>query len=223
MTRHAVHKLRRSIRQVMGVGCRVAACAWKFLLGVLSQALGTIPAVVVANTKISKRTRLVAQTKIAASDLRLQLTLDQIKEQFNVDLQRLARIEEKARATVFGVSLSVGLVTPGIALLTGNAVRSDGLKVPFAALLCSAVFFLLVSGFLAILGYKAGRVFRPNLEDHEPLIPLEEEQKTLIHCLDLNTLSVLKKNNLLSASVDCLRNGLGAVLGLLLLMILSAL
>jgi len=193
------------------------------LLSVLDQILGTVPTVVVNNRKLSARIASLAQTPISPSDPRLQLRLDQIKDQFDVDLHRLARIEEKARATVFGVFLSVALVTPSLTLLTGNAIKSEDLKVAFVALLCSGVFFLLASGFLAILAYKAGVVFRPTLEDHQPLVSSEEERETLLGCLDLNVFVVIKKNNLLSASIDCLRNGLAAVLGLLLFMLISAL
>jgi hypothetical protein len=196
---------------------------WRLFRVVLEQVLGTIPALVVANRKLSSRIASLAQTPVVATDPRFRLTLDQIKDHFDVDLQRLARIEEKARATVFGVALSVGLVTPGLTLLTGTAMKANDPKVPSAALLCIAVFFLLASGYLAIQGYKAGSVFRPRPENHPPLVSPEEELETFIRCLDLNELTLLKKNNFLSASIDCLRNGLVATLALLLLVIIGAL
>ena len=190
---------------------------------VLGQILGTIPSLVLANKRVSRQIAALVETPVPSTDPRFRLARDQIRGQFDVDLHRLARIEEKARATVFGVALSVGLVAPGLALLTGNAMRTDGLEVAFAALLCSSIFFLLASGFLAIQCYKSGGVFRPDLEDHPPLVTPEEELETLIRCLDLNALTVLRRNNLLSASIDCLRNGLAAMLGLLLLVIMSSL
>jgi len=193
-------------------------------LWLLNQALATIPDLIRANIKLAARIKITIATPIPLSDERLQLSLQDIEKEFEIDLKRLARIEEKARATVFGVSLSVGLAMPGIALLAGTgALGGTGLEVPSAALLSAAVLFLLTSGFLALLGYKASEVSRPQMKDHEPLVTPEERQQIILHCLDLNRLRILVKNNLLSASIDCLRNGLATILALLVLVVIAAL
>lgn len=193
-------------------------------LWTLNQVLGTVPNLIRANRKLATRIADARATSIPSSDQRLQLPLQLVKEQFEWDLRRLARIEDKARATVFGVSLSVSLPTLGLALLAGaGTLRGGELRAPSAALLCIAVLFLLASGYFALLGYKAGKVSHPQLKDNEPLVSSEEAQRIVLHCLDLNTLRILRKNNLLSASIDCLRNGLAAILALLLLAVLGAL
>lgn len=209
------------------IGCLIQRILRELLrsfLGLLNQALGTIPDLVRANLKLAARIADIIAEPILLSDERLKLSLEDIEKEFEIDLKRLARIEEKARATVIGVSLSVSLTMPGIALLAGTGALGDtGLKMPSAALLSAAVLFLLTSGFLALLGYKVGEVSRPQIRDHEPLVTPEERRQIILHCLDLNRLRILAKSNLLSASIDCLRNGLATILALLVVVVIAAL
>jgi hypothetical protein len=146
--------------------------------------------------------------------------------QLESDFKRLERIEEKARSTVLGVALSVSLATPGILLLTQAEVLADEalvVRIVSAVVLVFAVAFLLTSGYSALSGYNVEQVFRPRLEDDAPLVSSEEARKAILQCIDLNTLRKLQKANLLSASMDCLRNGLVKILVFLLLAALSAL
>jgi hypothetical protein len=186
-----------------------------FLLRSVDQLLGTLPNLIRANLILSRKISQKSSQEVSSCDRRLELPTEHLRSQYEVDLKRLERIEEKARSTVIGVAISVSLATPSILLLTrpdALAGESFCAKLFLAILLALAVLFLLVSGFLALSGYKVGSVYRPRIEDHESLTSEQEIRKGLLFYIELNRLLVIRKANFLSGSMDCLRNGITLVL-----------
>ncbi len=188
--------------------------------------LGSIPSLIRADIILKRKLAKTLDIEIPSTDPRLKIPEDELKAKLEADFRRLERIEDKAKSTIFGAALSVSLASPGILLLVQSDVFADEafvLKVMSAIVLMAAIFFLLISGYLSLSGYKVGELFQPNIEDHIKLIKPIEVRKVILRCIDLNTFRVLQRANLLSASMDCLRNGLILILVFLVLAAFSAL
>lgn len=185
------------------------------LLRFIDQLLGTIPSLVRAQNIISKKISERNSKEILTSDDRLKLPLDHLKSNFKIDLKRLEGIEEKARGTVIGVAISVSLSSTSILLLTRqDALASENttIKILLAVLISLSVFFLLASGFLALSAYRVGAVFRPRIVEHIGIRDESELKKSFLSYIEMNRLLIIRKANFLSASMDCLRNGLFLIL-----------
>lgn len=197
-----------------------------FTFIVIDQILGTVPNLVRANRIIEKKLRKKQEEGILTSDPRLKLTEDEVKEVFEVDLRRLERIEEKARATVIGVTLAVSLASPGILLFVQPDIMADeplSYRRISAAFFVVAILFLAISGYLSLSAYKVGQIMRPRLEDSKILTSVQNALEVLLMSRDYNVLRILQKANLFSASMDCLRNGLFLLLIFIVLSVISAL
>jgi hypothetical protein len=192
----------------------------------VDQVLGSIPSLIRAKLILVKRAAEKQRAGISSSDPRLKIPEEDLKAELESDIKRLEGIEDKAKSTVLGVTLSVSLASPAILLLVQQDVFADEtltLRVTSAIILVAAITFLFVSGYLSLSGYQVGQVSRPGLENHESLVTPDDARKVILYSIDLNVLRVIQKANLLSASMDCLRNGLVLILVFLLLAALSAL
>jgi len=175
-----------------------------------NQICGTIPALIRANHILSKRIISVHERSLT-NDPRLKISIDDLRSYRDLELERLMRIEEKSRFTVLGVTLSVALTSPGILLITNENIfdpKKTSLLLSAAICIGFASLFFLSSGYCALLGYKVGEICRPVIEELIPSDDHEAEAERLINCIETNSYRILKKSNLHSASIDCLRNGL---------------
>jgi hypothetical protein len=192
----------------------------------VDQVLGSIPSLIRASSKLAKSVAEKQRVGISANDSRLKIPTEDLKAELEADIKRLEGIEDKAKSTILGVALSVSLASPAILLLVQQDVFADEtltIRVTSAIILVVAIAFLLISGYLSLSGYRVGQLSRPGLKDHEVIITAEEARIIVLYCIDLNVLRIIQKANLLSASMDCLRNGLMLILVFLLLAAMSAL
>lgn len=194
---------------------RVVQGTIHLLLAFINQVLGTLPSLIRANTYLSRRIRRDTTVEPEPADPRLQLPEERLRSHYESEMERLERIEEKARATVLGVTLAVSFALPSIGLLLQKgalAAEPFGSKLALALLLGFAVLFLTISGYLALLAYKVGEINKPALGD---LVGDEggvQIRRALVMAIERNEPRILQKANYMSASLDCLRNGLTLVL-----------
>ncbi len=205
---------------------KILSLFFRFMLSAFDQTLASIPSLIRANIILNNKLRERLSYSISKNDPRLKIPEKDLREYLETDIKRLERIEDKAKSTVIGVALSVSLASPGILLLVQTDVFADEayvLRVFSAIVLVFSILFLLISGYLALSGYKVGRVFLPQPTNNSKLVKYREARRNIIDCIELNQIRVLHNANLLSASMDCLRNGLLLVLMFLVFAIVSAL
>lgn len=156
----------------------------------------------------------------------LQHDLETLKSTLAESVERIERIEDKARGTLIGVAVAVavlgaavGIVGPEGALQYGTAC----LRLVVSGLLIAAIVFPIGSGQLALHAYKTGKIYRPDLSDRLPLVSSEAETKMItLYCIEQNWRAGTLRSNLLTGSFTFLRNGLGIVLILVIVVITSA-
>lgn len=191
----------------------------------LDQILGSIPSLMRANSILNNKIKARLRTSTPKNDPRLKISEGELREYLELDIKRLERIEDKAKSTVLGVAVSVSLASPGILLLVQTDVFADeaySIRIVSAIILMLAILFLLISGYFALSGYKVGKIFLPQPTHHSSLIKEREAKRNVLDCIELNQIRVIQNANLLSASMDCLRNGLFLVLIFLLFATISA-
>ena len=210
-----------SLRRFLNVARFMCA----FLLSSLDHIFGTIPTLIRANRIVSKKIKDKLSEDFSSGDPRLKLPIEYLKEYYNSEIDRLSRIEEKAKATVVGVTIAVTLITAPTILLPTTlddfANQADFIKWLLLISLIIAVTFLLLSGYFAFLAFSVGEISKPLLEDHISLKKKKQVRETYIRYIELNSLRIIQRANLLSASMDCLRNGLVLFLILLIISLIS--
>lgn len=152
-----------------------------------------------------------------ATDPRLVHTRESVRAARQFSIERLQRIEDKAKSTVLGVGIAVTVLgSAGTMLGKDGPLASLGIpaRVGFAALFSFAVVFLLLSGYLAIRAYSIGSVWIPSLEDAAPMVEEAQEKRIELFYYEQNIRIGTVRNNFMSASFVCLRNGL-TLLGVL--------
>ena len=197
-----------------------------FLFSVSDLVFASIPGLIRASIILNAKLNDKLNSAISNNDPRLKIQEQELNMHLTSDLNRLERIEDKAKSTVIGVALSISLASPGILLLVQTDVFADEsyfLRLISAIILTISILFLLISSYLSLSAYKVGRIFLPQLENHSKLVKPKEARKIIIRCIELNQIRVIQNANLLSASMDCLRNGLILALIFLILAISSAL
>jgi hypothetical protein len=205
---------------------RVFGLLIRLLFLILDQTLASIPSLIRAQIILDRKFSERLNSSILNTDPRLKISEQELKEYLELDITRLERIEDKAKSTVIGVALSVSLASPAILLLVQTDVFADetiSLRVISATILILSIFFLLFSGYLALSGYKVGKVFLPQPSHNSKLIKTLEAKRNILNCIELNQIRVIQNANLLSASMDCLRNGLILVLAFLVSAVIFAL
>lgn len=205
----------------------VARSVFVFLLSSIDQISGTIPNLIRANRIISKKILDKQNEELSSDDPRLKLTTAHLKEYYNSEIDRLSRIEEKARATVVGVTIAITIISaPSILLptrLDDLLNQTNLVKWLLIISLILAIAFLLLSGYFAFLAFSVGEMSKPLLEDHISLKQENQIRKSFIKYIELNALRIIQRANLLSASMDCLRNGLVLFLFILIMSLVSIL
>jgi len=183
----------------------------KFIPLIFDQTLGTVPSLIRANRILRSKILNLQVEGITDSDPRLQLPIDHLKDHFKLEIERLDRIEDKARSTVLGVGIAISLATPSVLLPTRTTTFANEplyFKLLLTIAIGLAVAFLLMSGFFALTAYKVGEISFPRIDNHPSLVSEDKIREDLVLIIDLNVLRIIQKANLLSASMDCLRNGL---------------
>lgn len=179
-----------------------------------SALLGSLCALCRANKILQKRIDNCAAEQFT-KDARIQHSRDDLKVMLTISIQRLERIENKAMGTLLGVAVAIAVFGA-----TSGILGSDGLlagkryilQIVAAVLLIIAMLYLFASGFLALGAYRIGQVYRPMLEDCTPIANEEQEKTVLIYSIEQNQRAATMRSNRLSASFNCLRNGLVVVL-----------
>lgn len=219
--------LMRNISIVLQFLIRVLQFVINFLLSVIDQLLGTIPSLVRANRIISKKILGKYSDELSSDDPRLQLPIEHLKEYFNSEIERLTRIEEKGKSTVAGVTIAITIITgPSVLLptrLDDIINQPNSIKWSLIVALVLAVVFLLFSGYFSFLAFSVGEISKPLLDDHVSIKEDNQVRKDFIKYIELNSLRIIQRANLLSASMDCLRNGLVLFLFVLIMSLVSIL
>lgn len=152
-----------------------------------------------------------------ARDTRLAHSIDDIRATRDFAIERLERVEDKARSTVLGVGIAVTVVGSACTLLGQDGPLSHvdtPVRVGFGVAFSLAVIFLLASGYLALRAFSIGQVWIPTLDDSPPLAGEKRAKRIELFYSTQNIRVGTVRGNYMSASFDCLRNGI-ALLGLL--------
>lgn len=190
---------------------QIISFVFRFLFLVFDQIFGTIPSLLRANRILKVKIQNLQIEGVSDSDPRLQLPIDHLESHIKLEIDRLIRIEEKAKSMVLGVGITISLVTAIILVPTQPVMFVNypfNVKLVLISIIGLANFFLLVSGYLALSAFKVGEISFPRLEDHPLIVTEEEIRENLILLIDMNVFRIIQKANMLSASMDCLRNGL---------------
>ncbi len=160
------------------------------------------------------------------SDDRLKHSEERLDGALTVSIERIERIEGKAMGTLLGVAVAVAVLGTASGIVGPSGVLGGhpmGMRAVAAVLLVSAMAYLFGSGLLALQAYRIGEVYRPTLSDFEPLVESVDQAMVLLYCIEQNGRVATLRSNRLSASFNCLRNGLAAVLLLGVLLVIVAL
>jgi hypothetical protein len=182
--------------------------------------LGSVVALLRANKKVRRKIADVTP-EFYSDDDQLQHSLDALQNAREATVDRLRRIEDKATSTVIGVGIAVAIIGSASAFLGGDSPLADssaGARAAVATLLVAAIFYLLLSGYMALRAYAVGEVYGPTLRDTHPLVSEDRAKLMALYCIEQNHRVGTLRANYLSASFACLRNGLAllATLGLVL-------
>ena len=186
--------------------------------------LGSLGRLLWANGKVKHSLANAIDRGISDNDERLRLPGTVLEEAFDNHKKRLERIEDKAKNNVFVVAIAISVLTAGVGFYAQDSPLADEcvyLKWTAAILLVAAMFYLLLSAVLSLQSYKVGEVHYPNLEDRPELSEGNEWQRGLLHCLEMNQKIILIRANCLTASMNCLINGIVTV-SIFFLVVLSA-
>jgi hypothetical protein len=139
------------------------------------------------------------------------LTSIELKLELDASVDRLRRIEDNARSTLIGATLAGALMGPTLAAFGPDGIfrgSSSEIRSSAALLLIASSIFLVVSGLLALRGYKVGHVYRPaRYEFRVPRIQARIDMRTL-RCIEQNDRILDQRANYLKAAFNCIRNGL---------------
>jgi len=186
---------------------------------------GSVISLLRANMAVRKKIQSNAPERYD-DDERLKHAVGDLDKALAVSVDRVQRIEAKATTAVIGVGIAVALLGSGTAILGGGGPLGTcgmGARVAAAAVLVAGMFFLLLSGYLALRAYAIGEGYRPTLLDAAPLASEQVAKKILLYCIEQNERVGTLRANLLFASLSCLRNGLFLVAVLSVLLVLGSL
>ncbi len=172
--------------------------------------LGSLVQLIRANAILRNRMRK-DDKEAYISDPRLRHGPDVLKETLELSIDRLQRVEDKARGTLIGVVVAVTIMSSATGVFGNNGPLHShgcGVRALTATLLLSSIVFLLISGYLALRAYQIGRVYRPSLDDIAPIVTTAQQGCAFLFCIEQNYRVGTMRANKLSASFACLRNGL---------------
>jgi hypothetical protein len=160
------------------------------------------------------------------SDERLKHSEERLDGALAISVERVKRIEGKAMGTLLGVGVAVAVLGAASGIVGPTGVLGShalALRAVAAVLLVGAMVYLFGSGLLALNAYRIGEVYRPALSDFEPLVSSKDQAIVMLYCIEQNERVGTMRSNRLSASFNCLKNGLVLVLLLGVLIIIVAL
>lgn len=191
----------------------------------VNQIAGTVPELSSKQRLVELRRRDRERNAIPPDDRRLLVPALKLEAQVEAERNRIARIEDKARGTVVGITIAVSVAGAGIGMFSRNGIFNVGGVLTYSAafVLVLGLGYFLGSGWLALSAYAATPLHTPDLRDRpetraanpsasgqSAATPDDDTtwRNTLLDCLDLNRFLATKKTNLFSASITLLRNGL---------------
>lgn len=130
-------------------------------------------------------------------------------------IARVQSVEQKAMNALLGESVAIAVfaAVPGV-LGPGGLLRGGGagVRVLAALALVAGILYLFGSVLLALQAYRVGGLYRPELADWEPLANAQHRAQVQLYCIEQNWRVATLRANRLSASFNCLRNGLLVVI-----------
>ena len=182
--------------------------AWRVLDNLLA---GSMIRLAMANHGIRQQLSRMEGRLADAEDPRLELEAEWIEVDMRTDIQRMERIEDKARNNAFAIAVAVTVLTAGIGLIRPSETLPAAGSIfrwATAGMLLMAMWFLLLSGIFSLRAYKVSALESPGLRDRVDHSGDADWRRLLLRQLDRNRLTVTLKTNYFSASMDCLRNGI---------------
>lgn len=191
----------------------------------LNQVAGTLPELFSAQRIVEAKRKERQGRTISDDDQRLRVPAPKLEAQVQEERDRIARIEDKARGTVVGITIAVSVAGAGIGMFATDGIFDSAgpLRIGAAIVLVFGLLFFLASGWLALLAYAASPLHTPDIGDRPETRatenPVSSEpsdddpvwRRTLLDCLELNRFLATAKTNRFSASITLLRNGLVSI------------
>ncbi len=202
----------------------------------LNQIAGTLPELLSAQQIVEAKRKERQNRTISDDDQRLRVPAPTLEAQVQAERDRIARIEDKARGTVVGITIAVSVAGAGIGMFTKDGIFEGGgpLRIGAAVVLVFGLLFFLASGWLALLAYAASPLHTPDIGDRPETRSTENTtspepsdddivwRSILLDCLELNRFLATAKTNRFSASIMLLRNGLVSIFFFALLAVFGA-
>lgn len=201
----------------------------------LNQLAGTLPELFAKERLLGEKWRKRVDSEVSNDDSRLRVPASVLEAAVELDRSRIARIEDKARGTLVGITIAVSVAGAGIGMFGETAIlgRDGSLACLAAAVLVVGLSYFLLSGWLALSAYAASPIHTPDIQDRPETQtrsgsegqPMDDEKwrRTLLDSIDLNRLVATEKMNRFSASITLLRNGLVCIFVFAVLAIAGAL
>lgn len=175
-----------------------------------SAALGHAIDLIRANRQLAKKLKAMSIDSVSVEDALLALPQETLESFLHTDIDRILRIEDKARSNLVGVSTSAALVGVAVGFFTSNNLFTpEDCVVRSAAALCAvlSLAFLLISSMLAVQAYSVAAIAQPGMEDSLPSASKEELKRVLLYCIHRNRLTATQKGNFLFVSLRFIQNG----------------
>lgn len=160
-----------------------------------------------ANRIVQRKWREFSLEKIPKDDPRLTIHNDVLFNFLEVDLERIRRIEEKARSSLLGISVATAILSAATALLARSDIYGRGIgPLEYAAgmVVAIAFSFAIASVLLALRAYSISPISRPQMDDYLESIG----KRALLLCIEKNRLTATTKSNYLTGCLNCMRNGI---------------
>lgn len=141
------------------------------------------------------------------------INVDDIKHCHEREIERKKTIEEKAKACLLAITLSITLILGMVTLIFKNPIEIDKSNIlrnsGFILIFSCGVLYFLYAGYAASRSIRIDEFSDISLEDE---IKIKEEkasrQEELIQCIELNRLVTRKRSNYLDSSYIGIRNGI---------------
>ncbi len=176
--------------------------------------LGSLIDLFRANRKIKKGTSSITIDNILKDDLRLNLSKDLLENHLATGFQRLSRIEDKASRTLLGITTAITI----LGMWTG-LINSSNVPLLERIILIMGIFYLLLSGYLALRAYEIGEIYTPSLNDSAS--SEEDYKRALLFYIKKNDDRALMRTNRLHVCFRTLRNGIIVIFLFTVLAVLS--
>lgn len=184
-----------------------------FLFNIVHEVTGGTSELLMKNSRLRKAIATLASenpTVRYGCDERASLPSRSLLDHLRDEHGRRISIEDKAKTNVIGITLAIGVMFAGAALLSAwviadqcNTEWLNPVMPPFVA----GVFFLLTGGWVALDVIRVDQVFVWTVEDEAEYRDDEIKKPMILWCIELNRRINYIKANGTDASYRCIRNG----------------